>query len=137
MQEALDAALSNANAALAQCRYAHPDEITHAVARAACITKATELLRLTLPFPDLLDQENALRKSLAEQVQSRNLSLLERNRQITKFHSKMLAEEQSRLLANPTADAKVSAAATQWRLSNPRSLATLAGNQPKCYRSSV
>jgi hypothetical protein len=42
-----------------------------------------------------------MRKSLAEQVQNGNLSLLERNQQITKFHSKMLTEEQSRLLANP------------------------------------
>jgi hypothetical protein len=30
-----------------------------------------------LLFPDLLDQENAMRKSLAEQVQNRNLSLLD------------------------------------------------------------
>jgi len=36
-----------------------------------------------------------MRKSLAEQVQSRKLSLLERNLQITKFHSKMLAEERA------------------------------------------
>jgi len=42
-----------------------------------------------------------MRKSLAEQVQAGKLSLLERNRQITKFHSKMLAEEQGRLPANP------------------------------------
>ena len=39
-----------------------------------------------------------MRKSLAEQLQNRNLSLLERNQQITKFHSKMLAEEHSALL---------------------------------------
>src|SRR6266849_5426539 len=56
-KEALDPAPSNAKEALAQCRYAHPDEITHAVARAACVNKATELLRPMLPFPDLLDQE--------------------------------------------------------------------------------
>jgi len=55
------------------------------------------------------------------------------NQQITKFHSKMLAEEQSRLLANPTTDAKVSAAATQWRLSNPDACATLGGNKANCY----
>jgi hypothetical protein len=67
----------------------------------------------------------------AEQVQNRNLSLLERNQQITKFHSRMLAEEQSRLLANPT-DAKVPAAATQWRLSNPDGCATLGGNEANC-----
>ena len=100
---------------------------------AACVTKATELLRPMLPFPDLLDQENAMRKSLAEQVQNRNLSLLERNQQINKFHSRMLAEEQSRLLANPTTDAKVPAAATQWRLSNPDGCATLGGNKANCY----
>ena len=79
----------------------------------AFATRRYWLLRPMLPFPDLLDQENAMRKSLTEQVQNRNLSLLERNQQITKFHSKMLVEEQSRLLANPTTDAKVPAAATQ------------------------
>jgi hypothetical protein len=130
---ALDPAASSAKDALAQCRYAYPDEITNAVARAACVIKATELLRPILQFPDLLDQENAIRKSLAEQVQAKNLSLLDRNLQITKFHAKMLAEEQKRLQANPTADAKVSAAATQWRLSNPDGCATLGGNKANCY----
>ncbi|WP_029586049.1 hypothetical protein [Bradyrhizobium sp. URHD0069] len=133
MNEALDPARDSANEALAQCRYAYPDEIVHAVARATCVIKATELLRPVLPFPDLLDQENALRKSLAEQVQARNLSLLERNAQITKFHAKMLAEEQSRLPTNPEAAAKVSVAATQWRLSNPDGCATLGGNRANCY----
>ena len=61
-----------------------------------------------------------MRKSLAKQVQNWNLSLLERNQQITKFHSKMLAEEQIRLRAYPATDAKVAAAATQWRLSKSR-----------------
>ncbi len=134
VQEALDPALSGANEALAQCRYAYPDEIAHAVARAACVIKATELLRPVLPFPDLLDQENALRKSLAEQVQTRKLSLLERNQQLTKFHSKMLAEEQSRLQANPSEAAKVlSAAVTRWRMSNPESCTMLGGNTANCY----
>ena len=86
-----------------------------------------------LPFPDLLDQENACENRCAEQVQNRNLSLLERNQQINKFHSRMLAEEQSRLLANPTTDAKVPAAATQWRRSNPDGCATLGGNKANCY----
>jgi hypothetical protein len=55
------------------------------------------------------------------------------NRQFTRFHAEMWAEEQSRLLANPTADAKVSAAATQWRLSNPDGCATPGGNKANCY----
>jgi len=79
-------------------------------------------------FPICSTRENAIRKSLAEQVQNRNLSLLERNQQITNFISKMLAEEQSRLLANPTTDA-----ATQWRLSNPDGCATPGGNKANCY----
>lgn len=128
-----DTALRNANEALAQCRYAYPDEIIQAVARAACVNKATELLRVMLPFPDLLDQESAMRKSLAEQVQARNLSLLERNRQIASFHSKMLTEEQSRLVANPSESAKVSAAVMRWRFSNPDDCATLGGNSANCF----
>lgn len=119
--------------ALAECQHAYLDQIAQAVARAACVTKATELLRPMLPFPDLLDQENAMRKSLAEQVQAGALSLLERNRQITKFHSKMLAEEQGRVLANPEGATKVSAAATQWRLSNPDGCTSLGGNTANCY----
>jgi hypothetical protein len=72
------------NDALAECRNAFPDQIAQAVGRAACIIKATELVRPSLPFPLLLDQENALRKSLAEQVQGGKISLLERNSQIQK-----------------------------------------------------
>src|SRR5712692_9520219 len=88
-QAAVDPALDSANTALAECRHTYPDEIAQAVARAACVNKATELSRPLLAFPDLLDQENAVRKSLAEQVQSKNLSLLARNREMSKFHSKM------------------------------------------------
>src|SRR5882672_1177912 len=82
----------NLNDALAECRSGYPDQITQAVARAACVIKATQPLRPLLPFPDLLDRENALRKSLAEQVQNGSISLLERNRQMTKLHAGIVAE---------------------------------------------
>jgi hypothetical protein len=49
------------------------------VPQSSTFTKTTELVRPCCAFPDLLDQENALRKSLAEQIQK--LSLLERNQQ--------------------------------------------------------
>jgi len=87
----------NLNDALAECRNGYPDQITQAVARAACVIKATEQLRPLLPFPDLVDRENALRKSLAEQVQQASISLLERNRQMTRMHTGIAAEEQARL----------------------------------------
>ncbi|MCC8970128.1 hypothetical protein [Bradyrhizobium brasilense] len=52
-------------------------------------------------FPELLDRENALRKALAEQVQTRTMSLLERNIPIRKLHSQLLEEERRRLSAAP------------------------------------
>ena len=77
--------LLNLNDALADCRSGYSNQITQAVMRALCIIKATEQLRPLLPFPYLLDRENALRKSLAEQVQNASASLLERNRQMNKI----------------------------------------------------
>jgi DNA replication initiation complex subunit (GINS family) len=85
------------------------------VGRAACVIKATDLVRPLLPFPELLDEENALRKSLAEQVQGGKISLLERNLQIQKLHSKIVDEEQSGLHAAPADAGK--AADTEKQLS--------------------
>jgi hypothetical protein len=123
----------NLNDTLAECHNGYPDQITQAVARAGCVIKATELLRPLLPFPELLDQENALRKSLAEQVQSGKVSLLERNDQIHKLHIKLLAEEQGRLQSAPPDATKTSLAATQWRLSNPETCTRLGANSAICY----
>jgi hypothetical protein len=123
----------NLNDALAECRSGYPDQITQAVARAACIIKATEPLRPLLPLPDLLDRENALRKSLAEQVQNGSISLLERNRQMTKLHASIVAEEEARLKEKPTEVGAKSLAVTQWRLSNPDGCTSLGGNTANCY----
>ncbi|MGY4406905.1 hypothetical protein [Bradyrhizobium sp. USDA 3315] len=81
------AATVNLSGALAECRASFPDQIAQPVARASCVIKVTELVRPLLPFPELLDRENAVRKVLAEQVQARTMSLLERNIQIQKLHS--------------------------------------------------
>jgi hypothetical protein len=123
----------NLNDALADCRSGYSDQITQAVVRALCIIKATEQLRPLLPFPDLLDRENALRKSLAEQVQNGSVSLLERNRQMTKFHAGIVAEEQARLKEKPAETGATSLAVTQWRLSNPDGCMSLGGNTANCY----
>src|SRR5260370_13973853 len=133
VEEQADPAPANLNDALAECRNAFPDQIAEAVGRAACIIKATELVRPSLPFPELLDQENALRKSLAEQVQSGKISLLERNSQIQKLHSKIVDQEQSRLQAAPAAVAEIPLVVTQWRLSNPETCTRLGGSSANCY----
>jgi hypothetical protein len=119
--------------AVAECRNAYPDQITQAVVRADCIVKATGVVRSELPFPGLLDQENALRKSLAEQVQAGTISLLERNRQMSKLHAKLLAEEHATLRSGPPTDAKASVSATQWRMSNLDGCTSLGGNTENCY----
>ena len=123
----------NLNDALAECRSGYPDQITQAVARAACVIKATEPLRPLLPFRDLLDRENALRKSLAEQVQNGSISLLERNRQMTKLHAGIVAEEQARLKEKVSEVGATPLALTQWRLSNPDGCTSLGGNTANCF----
>ena len=112
----------NLNDALADCRSGYSDQITQAVVRALCIIKATEQLRPLLPFPDLLDRENALRKSLGEQVW-----------QMTKFHAGIVTEEQARLKEKPAETGATSLAVTQWRLSNPDGCMSLGGNTANCY----
>ena len=131
--EAADSTPSDLNDALAECRRAYPNEIAQAVERAACVNKALEPLRSLLRYPDLLDQERAMRKSLAEQVQNNKLSLLDRLVQITELHKRMLAEEQSRVSANSSVPPQESAAAALWRISNPASCAKLGGNTQYCY----
>ncbi|MGX1415651.1 MULTISPECIES: hypothetical protein [Bradyrhizobium] len=123
----------NLYGALAECRNAFPDQIAQAVARASCVVKATELVRPLLPFPDLLDRENVLRKALAEQVQARTMSLLERNIQIQKFHSQLLEEERSKLSTAPADASKPPLAVTQWRQSNSESCGRLGGDSGTCY----
>ena len=123
----------NLIAVVAVCRDGYPDQITQAVARAACIIKATEQIRPLLPLPDLLDRENGLRKSLAEQVQNGSISLLERNRQMTKLHASIVAEEQARLKEKPGPAGATSLAVTQWRLSNSDGCTSLGGNTANCY----
>ncbi|UGA45872.1 hypothetical protein [Bradyrhizobium quebecense] len=123
----------NLSGALAGCRSAFPDQIAQAVARASCVIKATDLVRPLLPFPELLDRENALRKALAEQVQARAMSLLERNVQIQKLHSQLLDEERSRLPAAQADASRPPPPVSQWRQSNSESCGRLGGDSANCF----
>ncbi|WGS22789.1 MULTISPECIES: hypothetical protein [unclassified Bradyrhizobium] len=104
-----------------------------AVARASCVVKAMDLVRPLLPFPELLDRENALRRSLAEQVQGGKISLLERNLQMQKLHLQILEEERSRQSSAPADSGKQPLAVTQWRQSNPEVCGRLGGDTANCY----
>ncbi|MDN5005277.1 hypothetical protein ACFQZO_30935 [Bradyrhizobium sp. GCM10027634] len=106
-----------------------------AVRRADCIVKATELsVRPSLQFPELIDRENALRKTLAVQIEAGKVSLLERNDQIAKAHMAIVAEEAERLKASRSEEQGNSpAAVVQWRVSNSNACAGLGGNSPNCF----
>jgi hypothetical protein len=132
-EQADEPASASLNDALAECRNAFPDQIAQAVVRASCTIKATELVRPLLPFPDLLDRENALRKSLAVQVQGGTMSLLERNVQMQKLHAQLLDEERARPSSTPAGSGKPPLAVTQWRQSNPESCGRLGGDSTNCY----
>ncbi|MFB6421140.1 MULTISPECIES: hypothetical protein [Bradyrhizobium] len=120
--------------ALAHCRNGFPDQIVEAVPRAECIVKATEsAVRPGLPYPELLDRENGLRKSLAEQVRTGTMSLLERNAQLSKLHKALIAEEEARLSAAPEARPKSPRAVIEWRASNPDACGGLGGNTANCF----
>jgi hypothetical protein len=82
---------------------------------------------------DLLEQRTApTRLALAEKVQAGKMTIIERNQQFSQFHSQIIAEEQRRMLANRAVGAQESAAAAQWRASNPVSC-TKIGNTVNCY----
>lgn len=134
LEEDAEPALSLADA-LANCRNLFPDQIAQAVLRADCFVKATETtVRPTLSFPELLDEENLLRKSLADQIQSGRASLLERNAQMVKSHAAIVREEAGRLKAmTPEVRPKTSAAAAEWRASNPEGCTGLGGNTANCF----
>ncbi|MGY4478357.1 hypothetical protein [Bradyrhizobium sp. USDA 3364] len=83
--------------------------------------------------PELLDRENALRKTLAEQVQTRTMSLLARNIQIQKLHSQLLEEERGGLTAAPAEASKPPLAVTQWATIKPGGLRPARRDSGACF----
>ncbi|MCC8952380.1 hypothetical protein H8B02_02565 [Bradyrhizobium sp. Pear77] len=130
IEEEAEPAALNLNGALAECRRGFPDQIAQAVERSSCVIKAMELARPLLPFPELLDRENAPREALAGQVQARTISLRERNVQILKLHSQILDEERNRLSAGV---GKPPLVVAQWRQSNQESCGRLGGDSANCF----
>lgn len=115
-----------------ECRRNFPDEIKQAISRASCINQAMLIIRPMLPYPDLLDQENATRLGLAEKVQTGKMTPIERDVQFSHLHSQLVAEEQRRNLASRSVSASESAAAAAWQASAPVSC-TKIGNTVNCF----
>jgi hypothetical protein len=109
-QPSANALTRRMNDGLAECRRRfHP--IKQAIALATCENQYIDLLRPTLPEPDLLDQELAYNLVLAEKVQRGKMTLIERRAAAAQFISQTMAETERRILARRAAAARDLAAA--------------------------
>lgn len=132
--EAKRAALQEQNAAAVQiCDSKFPKgETKTAIVRAQCMNEAAEILRPTMPFPDLLDVFMTSRMAIAERVQKGQMTIAQANEEITARRSQLVAEEQRRMLANRSVAAQETSAQASVLAAGPRSC-TKFGNTINCY----
>lgn len=130
-EEKAKAASAEFVSARSQCGSRYPSA-KDAVSRANCINDATQIIRQYLPYPDLLDQENAARLLISEQIAGGKITPAEGGVRFAKMHSDVVAEEQRRTLAGRAVSAQERTAAAAWRASDPVSC-TKYGNTVSCF----
>jgi hypothetical protein len=104
------AVLNQIQAANEECKRKYPDPIKQAIAHTTCENRNMELLRPSMVYPDLMDQELANNLMLAEKVQKGRMTLIEMNAVKAQLHSQIVTEFQRRQLAKMAAAAPRSAA---------------------------
>jgi hypothetical protein len=82
-----------------ECKRKYPDPIKQAVAYTSCENRNMELLRPSMVYPDLMDQELANNLMLAEKVQKGRMTLIEMKAVKAQLHSQIVTEFQRRQLA--------------------------------------
>lgn len=97
--------LSKIQAANAECKRKYPDPVKQAIASAACENRNMELLRPSMVYPDLMDQELANNLMLAEKVQTGKMTLIEMNAIKAQLRSQIVTEFGRRQLAKTAAAA--------------------------------
>ena len=78
-----------------------PNDTKAAVARAKCHTEAWNILRPTMPYPEVLDTLIAKRVEIGQKVQNGEMTLAQANTAIEKARADAAAEEQKRRGAGP------------------------------------
>ncbi len=91
--------LSQIQAANEECKRKYPDPIKQAVAYTTCENRSMELLRPSMVYPDLMDQELANNLMLAEKVQKGKMTPIEMKAVKAQLHSQIVTEFQRRQLA--------------------------------------
>jgi len=103
--------LSQIQAANEECRRKYPDSIKQALDYAGCENRNMELLRPSMVYPDLMDQELANNLMLAEKVQKGKMTLIEMKAVKAQLHSQIVTEFQRRQLAKTAAASRPAAPA--------------------------
>ena len=103
--------LSQIQAATEECKRKYPDPIKQAVAYTSCENRNMELLRPSMVYPDLMDQELANNLMLAEKVQKGRMTLIEMKAVKAQLHSQIVTEFQRRQLAKTAAASRPAAPA--------------------------
>ena len=111
-QKPSDALLKQIQAANEECKRKYPDPVKQAVAYASCENRNMELLRPSMVYPDLMDQELANNLMLAEKVQKRKITLIEMKAVKAQLHSQIVTEFQRRQLAKMATTSRPAAPAT-------------------------
>jgi hypothetical protein len=104
-QNPTSSVLSQIQAANEECKRKYPDPIKQAMASATCENRNMELLRPSMVYPDLMDQELANNLMLAEKVQKGKMTLIEMKAVKAQLHSQIVTEFQRRQLAKTAAAA--------------------------------
>jgi len=91
--------LNQIQAANEQCRRKYPEPIKQAIDYTTCENRNMELLRPSMVYPDLMDQELANNLMLAEKVQKGKMTPIEMKAMKAQLHSQIVSEFQRRQLA--------------------------------------
>jgi hypothetical protein len=102
-QNPLASILNQIQAANEECKRKYPDPVRQAIAYTSCENRNMELLRPSMVYPDLMDQELANNLMLAEKVQKGKMTLIEMKAVKAQLHSQIVTEFQRRQLAKMAA----------------------------------
>jgi hypothetical protein len=103
--------LNQIQAANEECKRKYPDPVRQAIGYTSCENRNMELLRPSMVYPDLMDQELANNLMLAEKVQKGKMTLIEMKAVKAQLHSQIVTEFQRRQLAKTAAAPRPAAAA--------------------------
>ena len=95
--------LNQIQAANEECKRKYPDPVRQAIDYTTCENRNMELLRPSMVYPDLMDQELANNLMLAEKVQKGKMTLIEMKAVKAQLHSQIVTEFQRRQLAKTAA----------------------------------